>query len=139
MEQPFEILDFVIVPEASSCFRVSHSFMRSLKSGTFTHSTVAGAIESPHVVQALPRSSMVLLSIGAIEASSVTSASLKDLLCSKSYHIIVRRMSKRYLSLTKNVSSLTSKLLRFLLVEMAWEHGILFHIVRFDLRRRPQD
>lgn len=40
--------DFVIVPEASSCFRVSHSFMRSLKSGTFTHSTVAGAIESPH-------------------------------------------------------------------------------------------
>ena len=103
--------DFVIAWEASSCFRVSHSRMRSLTSGTFIHSTVAGAgaIESPHVVQALPRSSMVLLSIGAIEASSVTSASLKDLLCSKSYHIIVRRMSKRYLSLTKNVSSLTSK------------------------------
>ena len=101
--------DFVIVPEASSCFRVSHSFMRSLKSGTFTHSTVAGAIESPHVVQALPRSSIVLLSIGAIEASSVVSAGLKDLLCSKSYHIIVRRISGRNLSLTKNVSSLTSK------------------------------
>ena len=101
--------DFVIVPEASSCFRVSHSFMRSLKSGTFTHSTVAGAVKSPHVVQALPRSSIALLSIGAIEASSVVSASLKDLLCSKSYHIIVRRISGRNLSLTKNVSSLTSK------------------------------
>ena len=76
--------DFVIAWEASSCFRVSHSRMRSLTSGTFIHSTVAGAgaIESPHVVQALPRSSMVLLSIGAIEASSVASASLKDLLCS---------------------------------------------------------